>query len=239
MDTPQEPSSAPPPPPIEQPVTTSGSTSAPPKSKIILFILIAFAIVIAGGAYYLGKIIYRNVTCQNGLYVNGRCEEFGLIPPSQTIEPSLSPLPSAVPTASPKPPESSLCNCSFAISSSTNVEFLVTSPSGQQAGYLQASNSYVSNIPDASYGVEPGLSDDTGVEPPMPDEVVFGVSEAENGIYTLEVIGKEPGKYDLDVRIALGPGNGKVLSIKGELTKNQIDKYAITIPSGTIQKIGN
>ncbi|MDP3998121.1 MAG: hypothetical protein Q8P89_00700 [bacterium] len=137
------------------------------------------------------------------------------------------------------PSESPHSAMSWAISSGTNVEFLVTSPSGQQEGYLAVSNSYVRDLPDAYYGVEGGIVDMTGQGPPILDALQFGQNNPENGIYTLQIFGKQPGAYHLEVAFAWGPGDGKVDSIDGTLTTNQVDKYTVTIPSGAIQKVGN
>ncbi len=87
--------------------------------------------------------------------------------------------------------KTSLCNCSFVISSISNVEFLVTSPSGQQTGYVQGNKYPLLNIPSSSYGVQPGISDDTGESPPLPDSVQFGTSEGENGIYNVQIFPKQ------------------------------------------------
>jgi hypothetical protein len=156
--------------------------------------------------------------------------------PYSSFTPSLPP--SEILTASPKPSESSVCNCSWAISTNTNVDFLVTNPSGQQEGYLKSSNSYARNIPDAYYGIELGIGDeDSGGGPLQPDILQFGQKNPENGIYTLQVIGKTPGKYHIDMAFAWGSGNTKTTSIDGMLTTNQTDIYTVTIPNGTIQKI--
>lgn len=72
---------------------------------------------------------------------------------------------------------------------------------------------------------------------PMPAENYFGVSEAETGIYKLQVIGKQSGKYVLDVRIARISSTGKVATISGTIAANQIDQYNVDIPVGTIQKV--
>ena len=137
----------------------------------------------------------------------------------------------------PQKSESKYCNCSWAITTGTNVEFLVFSPSGQQTGYLQASNSYVNNIPDSSYGIEQGIGDDTGQGPPLPDMNYFGMNNPENGVYEVQIISRQPGDYHLDVSIAWGPMNGKTISIDGTLVTNQVDKYAVTFPDGEIQKV--
>src|SRR3972149_7706563 len=142
-----------------------------------LFVIIILALAVVGGIGY-----YENK--------NGQIR----LPPQQA-----QPFPPPTKTASPTISEpSKFCNCSWAILSTTNVEFLVTSPSGQQTGYLQAGNSYVNNIPDASYGIEGGIADDTGQNPPSPSFNYFGQNNPQNGIYGLQVISKQSGKYHLD-----------------------------------------
>jgi hypothetical protein len=152
-----------------------------------------------------------------------------------TVTPFYSP--SSIPNSSPIPTETSTCDCSWAISSGTNVEFLITSPSGQQEGYLQSSNSYIKDLPDAYYGVEPGIADETGQNPPQPDMLQFGQSNPQNGIYDIQVIGKHPGNYHLDILFAWGPSNTEKLSFEGILNLNQIDKYKVTFPDGTVEKV--
>ncbi len=166
-----------------------------------------------------------------------------------TLNNSISPSqpPSVLPTGlSNKPIEPSSKSPSsidlWTIDSGTNVEFLVTSPSGQQEGYLQASNNYINTIPDAGYGVEKGIGDPDGEGAPLPDHRSFSVWNPKNGIYVLEIISKQPGKYNLSMTFSWGTGSdvkSKEVSIVGTLTKNQVDKYTITIPDGTIQKVSH
>ena len=122
---------------------------------------------------------------------------------------------------------SSTCNCSWAITSSTNVELLVTSPSGKKTGYLQTSNKYVNELPDASYGIE------------NPDVLYFGQNNPENGTYTLQVIGKQSGMYDLQISIAYGPMKGKSIPINGTMVSDQADEYTIRLPDGLVKKIND
>lgn len=134
---------------------------------------------------------------------------------------------------------------SWAITSEPNIEFLITSPSGQKTGYLEESNSYIEGIPNAYYGIEGGIADATGQNPPSPYFLSFGLNNPENGIYLFQILsrhGKQPGSYHL--RVIFMRGSGAELSeedtlIDGMLTTNQVDNFTITIPSGTIQKIGN
>lgn len=129
------------------------------------------------------------------------------------------------------------CDCSFAISASTNIELLITSPSGKQTGYLATSDRYTNEIPDASYGIGNGIASDTGEGPGIPDRNYFGVNNPEIGDYALEVIGKQTGKYQLDIAIALAPGEGKQTSLGSTTSPNQTDKYKFTIPDLSVQRI--
>jgi hypothetical protein len=200
----------------------------------IVILLVVVAILLVSSVVYLSSIHYQSVF-----------NEMNVVLPTASATPcssSLSPQSSTgVPTSTPSTPtlpaQSQLCNCSWTISSGTNVEFLVTSPSGKQTGYLQASNSYVSGIPDASYGIEEGIADDTGQNPSLPNILVFMTNSAENGTYTMQIIPKQLGKYHLEVAFVWGPGSSKVVPIEGTLVTNQTDKYTITFPSGTVQKV--
>ncbi len=180
-----------------------------------LFLLIVLALVVVGGIGYY-------------TYKNGQIR----LTPQQDQPP-----PTPTKTVSPTISESSFCNCSWAISSTTNVEFLVTNPSGKQTGYLQATKGYIQDIPDSSYGIEGGISDDTGQSTPSPSYLYFGQNIPENGNYVLQVIPKQVGNYHLEISFAWGPGNTKVSSFDGTLISNQIDKYTITIPDGSNQKL--
>lgn len=188
-----------------------------------LFIVFLVAISILGAIIYLNRL---NSLTSN--FANDKLENVRSSALSQTH--------TKEPSASPMPLESSKCNCSWAISSGTNVEILVTSPSGQQTGYLQASNSYVNNIPDASYGPEFGIQDPSGQITPMPNINYFGMNNPENGVYKLQVIGISAENYQLDISFAWEPLNSKITAIDGTLSVNQIDKYTITFPDGNIQK---
>lgn len=155
-----------------------------------------------------------------------------------TVATALTPSQKTNPTTSVNP-IASACNCSWAITSSTSVEFLVISPSGQKTGFMQSTQSYVSEIPDASYGPESGIANDTGQGSPSAGFLYFGMNNAENGKYELEVIGKEGGKYHLDISFAWGSENGKQLPFDGTLDSGQVDKYTITFPEGIVQKVNN
>lgn len=130
------------------------------------------------------------------------------------------------PAISSKDIRSPVCDCSWSISGSLNVEFLVTNPSGKQTGYLQASNTYVNNIPDASYGPDAGF-------------LYFGQNKPENGVYTVKVFAKQPGDYSLDVGIVYGPMNSKVVPISGAFVTKQVDEYTIELPEGLVNMINN
>ncbi len=194
------------------------------KGIVSVFVLIILALVVVGGVgYYAYKNGQINLIPRSGL---------SKFPPL-----TLSPTPSIKALPSHTPSETSLCDCSWAISSSTNIEFLVTSPSGEQTGYLQGTKTYVQNIPDSSYGIESGIADDTGQNLPLPDSLYFGLNNSENGIYLLEVTVKQSGKYHLDIGIAWGPMNSKSIPVDGALMANQVDKYELIFPEGAIQKI--
>ena len=147
-------------------------------------------------------------------------------------------LPKGISTSpAPNTPESKNCDCSWAITGSTNVEFLITDPYGKQTGYLKDLKTYAREIPDSSYGIESGMADDLGQNPPQPDIQYFGMNNADNGVYKLEVIGRENGSYHIEIAIVWGPMNTKSILFDGDLDVNQVDSYQIMFPSGTIQKL--
>jgi hypothetical protein len=136
-------------------------------------------------------------------------------------------------------PAISYCNCTWAVTGPTSVEFLITSPSGIQQGYLQATKTYVYDILDASYGIESGIGDATGQGSPTPAFLYFGMNNAQNGTYDLQVIAKTSGNYHLDISVAWNSENSKKLSVDGKLELGQIDKYTVSFPDGIVQKVNN
>ncbi|HLO14169.1 MAG TPA: hypothetical protein VK206_05030, partial [Anaerolineales bacterium] len=62
------------------------------------------------------------------------------------------------------------------------------------------------------------------------------------GIYILQIIDKQPRKYNLSLISSWGTGldvKSKEVSVEGTLTTNQVDKYTVALPDGNIQKLIN
>jgi hypothetical protein len=127
----------------------------------------------------------------------------------------------------------------WAISGPTNVEFLIVSPSVKQTGYVSAKESYISDIPDASYGIEGGIADATGQGSPTSTLTYFGMNDPANGVYDLQIIAKQSGSYHLEISFAWGPESTKRTSFDGTLNSGQVDKYKVTIPDGIVRKVHN
>ncbi len=190
-----------------------------------VYILVGILVVltIAGGAYFLGK--------------SNKSEPAKVVSqPAQQIV-KASPTPES--TSSQNNTQTFSAIDSWTMSSTSNIDFLVTSPTGQQEGVLPTTKTSVNTLPNASYGVQIGIKDPTGKTPPLPDMLYFNLDSPANGTYTLQVIPVKPGNYHIDVAFSAGIGatfKSKEVSIDGSLKTNQNDKYAVTLPSGTIQK---
>lgn len=112
------------------------------------------------------------------------------------------------------------------------VQLLITDPTGAQSGFNPATGSYLLNIPGSSYGVQKGLSDDSGVQPPLPDSLYFGQNALENGTYKIQVIGTGSGPYTLDFGVASGPGNTSLQTVTGTAVPGQTDTYIVSTSGG-------
>lgn len=185
-------------------------------SKSLLLIILPLALA---GLFITASYIGRsNVK-------SGFLQTTSVVPPSQDTK-----------TTSTITPSGSVCDCSFAISGPANVEFLVIDPMGRQTGYVKDNGSYVSDIPDASYGLQGGIGDDTSPEPPTSAIVYFGMNNPLGGIYELQVIGTGAGDYHIEIGFAWGPMDTKKIEFDGTLLAGGVDKYKISIPDGSVVK---
>ena len=156
----------------------------------------------------------------------------------QQSSPTSDQVPVVVKPASPTTSEATVDN--WTMTSPSNIEFLVTNSTGQQEGYLYSSKSYVSTLPNASYGLQEGITDMTGKNPPLPDKIYFSFSNPPNNVYSLEVIGIQQGKYHIDISfLSKSDTAAQDAFLEGELATNQINTYTITLPQGTIEKVSN
>jgi hypothetical protein len=77
-------------------------------------------------------------------------------------------------------------------------ELLLVDPESRRTGRDPIVDTTFSEIPDASYGYE-GI-DDAVSGAPGPQTAIIDVRNPATGEYSLQVIGKEPGRYDLSIR---------------------------------------
>lgn len=126
------------------------------------------------------------------------------------------------------------------IGTTDNVELLITDPSGNQSGYLLENKTRIVGIPNAIYDFGGGILPPDGSGKGLPDHPEFSGQKLLSGIYIVQVIGKELGKYHVDSMLTVGSENISPGSLDGNITTiDQIDKYSISLPEGKIQKINN
>lgn len=121
---------------------------------------------------------------------------------------------------------------SWVIVGRSPIEMLITDPTGAQTGFNPATGSSLLNIPDSSYGFQPGLSDDNGVNPSLPGGLYFGQTVLEEGTYKVQVTGTGSGVYHLDFAIAGDPNNPFPYTIAGMAAPGQTDTYFVSTIAG-------
>lgn len=149
------------------------------------------------------------------------------------------------PLPSSRPQASSTSIKLWEMTSDSNIELLVTNSTKQQSGYLLANGRSILDIPNTQYELGGGITDPSGQNPPMPAKNLFYFENPPNGIYQLQIIGKQSGKYR--VTFYFVSGNKPNANLKNDVNDvievttsvNQIDSYSITLPEGKIQKISN
>jgi len=117
---------------------------------------------------------------------------------------------------------------SWSIVAHSPVTFLVTDPNGNQTGFDPSSNTTVEAIPNSSYGIQQGLIDDTGINPPQPDILYYGQENPAEGTYEIKVTGTGSGEYTLDFAESTGPGNSSLQTVEGTASIGKTDTYIIT-----------
>lgn len=131
------------------------------------------------------------------------------------------------------------CDCSLAITTTSNIEFIVTNPFGQQSGFQQNKADYINEIPNASYGLEEGIMDASGQGIPLQDLRYFSVNDPLNGVYILKIIPQQSGTYNLTIALVWGPENSISYTYKSVLGENQADFFQLSLPEGLIEKERN
>ncbi len=121
----------------------------------------------------------------------------------------------------------------WSITMHSPAQFLVTDPNGQVTGYVASSGTTISNIPGAYYSISQGLSDDTGVDPPLPDIPFFENNSPIPGTYTVQVIGTGSGPYTLDFSSSSDSGSISQSSISGITSAGQVDTFEVQVSGGT------
>jgi len=121
---------------------------------------------------------------------------------------------------------------SWAIVAHSPVEMLITDPNGAQTGFNPASNTYLLNIPDSSYGEGDDIVGDDDNNTVLPPVLYFGQNGLENGQYKIEVFGTGTGPYTLDIAVANGQTDGSIRSIVGNAQPGSKDTYIVISVDG-------
>jgi hypothetical protein len=95
---------------------------------------------------------------------------------------------------SPSPlPQVSFTSISiWEINATTTVELLITGPTGKQTGYLPANDKYVTDLPNSRYYTGGGISNPSGVKPPLLDVRNFHISDPQTGLTNSKLLGNKP-----------------------------------------------
>jgi len=109
------------------------------------------------------------------------------------------------------------------------IQLLVTDPNGIQTGYQSFSNTSLNNIPNSSYGTDPGIRDINGSVSKAPESIIYDQNNPTNGIYTLQVYGTGNGVYTLDFMSKTASASAIHHIISGTAIKGKTDTYLITI----------
>jgi hypothetical protein len=117
----------------------------------------------------------------------------------------------------------------WAIIAHSPVQMLITDPLGVQTGYIASTGTILQNIPESSYGLETGIFDDTGENPPLPSFLYFGQNQLESGVYKVQVIGTGSGPYSLDFITASGPDDISSRTFASQTVAGQIDTYFVNV----------
>ncbi len=187
--------------------------------SLIVVLVIVLALVIGIGS---GVSLFKNKGNKNSLSNT----------PTPVTNSSISPSPSKVATQS-----STLFDWQIW---ATNVELLVSNSQGQQTGFTLPNGKTINDIPNSSYGMVGAITDPTGQRPPSPSGNHFEMNNPPDGAYIIQEIPVIPGKYTLHLQFGSGRGPDSKFwkqSVTGTLLENQIDKYSVKLPEGSVQKV--
>jgi uncharacterized delta-60 repeat protein len=109
------------------------------------------------------------------------------------------------------------------------IQLLVTNPNGKQTGYQSSSHPYVDDIPQSSYGIDPGVRDINGNAPKAPESIIYDQNNPVNGIYTLQVYGTGNGSYTVDFMSKTASASAVHHIISGTAVKGKTDTYSVTV----------
>lgn len=123
-------------------------------------------------------------------------------------------------------------NNSWIIVGHSPIELLITDPIGLQTGFNPATGTYVYDIDGSSYGLLPGLIDDSGIQPPLPDVLYFGQNNLATGEYIIQVIGIGSGQYSLDFGFASRSQAASFHTVNGMAIPGEIDTYTVNVVEG-------
>lgn len=118
---------------------------------------------------------------------------------------------------------------SWIVAAHSPVELLITDPDLVQTGFNPSDSTYPKYISNSTYGVQQGIIDDTGIEPPLPDIKYYGQNNPIPGTYKVQVIGTGMGLYSLDFGFAKGPGDTSLQTFPGIAAPGKIDTYLVTM----------
>ena len=121
----------------------------------------------------------------------------------------------------------SLPQRSLTIRAHSPVQLLVTNDLGDQTGYDESTQDITENIPESTYGVEPGIAPTDGSSPQSGEVKYFQQIDPTDGEYTVALIGTGQGSYVLDVSKTDENGNASTQVLKGFAQQGVTETYHI------------
>jgi hypothetical protein len=116
------------------------------------------------------------------------------------------------------------------------IQLLITDPLGNATGYDESMQTINENIPDSSYGVEPGIAPVDGSSPTAGETKYFQQISPSDGEYTVQLIGTGDGSYTIDFSKTDEQGNASTQIIKGFAQKDVIETYHVQYTSDATEK---
>jgi hypothetical protein len=111
----------------------------------------------------------------------------------------------------------------FAVTGHSPVQFLLTSPSGNETGYDQSNSTNFYQIPNSSY--YQNSNDYNGTGPAEPSVPTLEVQLPANGTYKLDVVGTGTGNYTVDFSVANKSGGSYLEQFKGSIASSSIQTF--------------